>query len=226
MLLTSFSDVFKNSFLENMTTVSFVDYAIALSASFLLGMFIYLIYKRTFLGVMYSESFNLSLILLTLLTTFVILAVTSNVVLSLGMVGALSIVRFRTAIKDPLDLVFLFWAIGGGIVMGAGLIPLGIFGSMFIGLLLVFKGKQAGENTAYIAIVRLENASAEEDAFRILESRTKKLRVKSKTQSKYEHELIYECQLKDQDTGFVNAIADIQGVSNIQLVSYNGDYAG
>jgi hypothetical protein len=111
MLLTTFSDVFKNSFLENMSTVSFVDYGIALSASFLLGMFIYIIYKRTFLGVMYSESFNLSLILLTLLTTFVILAVTSNVVLSLGMVGALSIVRFRTAIKDPLDLVFLFWAI-------------------------------------------------------------------------------------------------------------------
>ncbi len=226
MLLTSFSDIFKNSFLENMTAVSFVDYGIALSASFILGMFIYMIYKRTFLGVMYSESFNLSLILLTLLTTFVILAVTSNVVLSLGMVGALSIVRFRTAIKDPLDLVFLFWAIGGGIVMGAGLIPLGIFGSMFIGLLLVFKGKQTGENAAYIAIVRLDNASAEEEAYRILESRTKKLRIKSKTQSAYEHELIYECQLKDQDTAFVNAIAEIKGVSNIQLVSYNGDYAG
>lgn len=104
----TFQDILKSSFLENLTTFSFLDAAIALFMAFAVGVFIHTVYKKTFSGVLYNDAFNTSLVLLTMLTTFVILAVTSNVVLSLGMVGALSIVRFRTAIKDPLDLVFLF----------------------------------------------------------------------------------------------------------------------
>lgn len=107
----TFSDIFKSSFLENVTSVSILDMALALGLSFAIGLFIFLIYRKTYAGVMYSASFGVTLVGLTMISTFVILAVTSNVVLSLGMVGALSIVRFRTAIKEPLDIAFLFWAI-------------------------------------------------------------------------------------------------------------------
>ncbi|MDX5688987.1 DUF4956 domain-containing protein, partial [Clostridioides difficile] len=128
ILIMTFNDIFKSSFIENVSGFSFVDSALALGSAFLVGLFIYMVYKKTYMGIMYSRPFNVSLVALTMLTTFVILAVTSNVVLSLGMVGALSIVRFRTAIKDPMDLVFLFWSLGSGIVLGAGLIPLAVRG--------------------------------------------------------------------------------------------------
>jgi len=110
LLFMSFNDIFKSSFLENITSVSPLDMVISLALAFGIGLFIFLIYKKTFAGVMYSSSFGVTLVALTMISTFVILAVTSNVVLSLGMVGALSIVRFRTAIKEPLDIAFLFWA--------------------------------------------------------------------------------------------------------------------
>ena len=116
----SFNDILKSSFLENITSVSPLDMVILLALAFGIGLFIFLIYKKTFAGVMYSSSFGVTLVALTMISTFVILAVTSNVVLSLGMVGALSIVRFRTAIKEPLDIAFLFWAIAAGIVLAAG----------------------------------------------------------------------------------------------------------
>jgi len=116
----TFSDIFKSDFLNKVTGFSLIDSVVGLVTAFVIGMYIYAIYRRTYGGVMYSRPFNVALVALTMLTTFVILAVTSDVVLSLGMVGALSIVRFRTAIKDPMDLVFLFWAIGCGIVVGAG----------------------------------------------------------------------------------------------------------
>ena len=116
----SFQDIFKSSFLENITSVSPLDMVISLALAFGIGLFIFLIYKKSFAGVMYSSSFGVTLVALTMISTFVILAVTSNVVLSLGMVGALSIVRFRTAIKEPLDIAFLFWAIVAGIVLAAG----------------------------------------------------------------------------------------------------------
>ena len=128
----TFNDIFKSSFLENVTAVSLFDMVLALALAFGLGMFIFLVYKKTYQGVMYSASFGVTLVALTMITTLVILAVTSNVVLSLGMVGALSIVRFRTAIKEPLDLAFLFWAIAVGIVLAAGFIPLAVFGSVII----------------------------------------------------------------------------------------------
>ena len=133
----NFNDIFKSSFLNNITSVSLLDMAIALALAFGLGLFIFLIYKKTFSGVMYSSSFGVTLIALTMITSVVILAVTSNVVLSRGMVGALSIGRFRTAIKDPLDIAFLFWSIGVGIVLAAGMIPLAVIGSVCIGVILL-----------------------------------------------------------------------------------------
>ena len=133
----TFNDIFKSSFLENVTAVSITDMALALVLSFGLGMFIYLVYKKTYAGVMFSQAFGGALVAMTMITTMVILAVTSNVVLSLGMVGALSIVRFRTAIKEPMDIAFLFWAIAGGIVLAAGMIPLAIIGSLIIGVIMI-----------------------------------------------------------------------------------------
>ena len=139
-----FNDIFKSSFLENVSSVSLLDMGIALALAFCLGLFIFMVYKKTFNGVMYSSSFGVTLIALTMITTVVILAVTSNVVLSLGMVGALSIVRFRTAIKEPLDIAFLFWSIAVGIVLAAGMIPLAVIGSVIIGvILLVFVNKKS-----------------------------------------------------------------------------------
>ena len=130
--MTTFQDIFKSSFLGNLTSISMLDMA------FLLGLFIFFIYKKSYTGIMYSRSFGITLIALSLITTLLILTVVSNVVLSLGMVGALSIVRFRTAIKEPMDIAFLFWSIAVGIVLAAGLIPLAVFGSAFIGLVLWF----------------------------------------------------------------------------------------
>ena len=156
----TFNDIFKSSFLENVTSVSILDMAIALVLAFGLGMLIFLVYKKTFAGVMYSSSFGVTLVALTMITTLVILAVTSNVVLSLGMVGALSIVRFRTAIKEPLDIAFLFWSIAVGIVLAAGMIPLAVIGSVVIGvMLLVFVNRKTHVNP-YIVVLQCDGYAA------------------------------------------------------------------
>ncbi len=221
----TFSDIFKSSYLEKLTEFSFVDAAIALICAFLIGMFIYYIYHKTFTGVLYSKPFNISLVLLTMLTTFIILAVTSNVVLSLGMVGALSIVRFRTAIKDPLDLVFLFWAIGCGIVLGAGMLPLALVGSLLIGVVLLGFVGRTDHDSPYILILDLADESGEIESLGYLKQRLRKLKVKSKTITPGSIELIYEIRLKTEDTAFVNELASLYGVKNATLVSYNGEYS-
>ena len=222
----NFNDIFKSSFLETMTSVSILDMAIALVLAFGLGLFIFLVYKKTFNGVMYSSSFGVTLIALTMITTVVILAVTSNVVLSLGMVGALSIVRFRTAIKEPLDIAFLFWSIGVGIVLAAGMIPLAVIGSVIIGvILLVFVNKKSHTHP-YIVVVRCENHDAETQVNKFLSEKTERCVVKSKSAQKGEIELNMEIRLKDDNTDFINNIADMNGVHSTVLVSYNGDYMG
>ena len=220
----SFQDIFKSSFLENMTSVSFLDMALALILAFGIGVFIFLIYKRTFSGVMYSGSFGVTLVALTMITTLVILAVTSNVVLSLGRVGALSIVRFRTAIKEPLDIAFLFWSIAVGIVLAAGLIPLAVFGSVAIGVfLLLFANRKASENP-YIVVLQCRNTDAEQQAVSYLSQHTKKMVVKSKTARAGYIELNYEVRLRDEQTGFITELSELNGVESAVLVSYNGDY--
>ena len=166
----TFNDIFKSSFLENVTAVSLLDMVLALALAFGLGMFIFLVYKKTYQGVMYSLSFGVTLVALTMITTLVILAVTSNVVLSLGMVGALSIVRFRTAIKEPLDIAFLFWAIAVGIVLAAGFIPLAVFGSVIIGvMLLVFVNHKSHQNP-YMLVLQCADTQAEQAALSYLKA--------------------------------------------------------
>lgn len=222
----NFQDIFKSSFLENITSVTILDMIIALTLAFGLGVFIFLVYKKTFRGVMYSSSFGVTLIALTMISTLVILAVTSNVVLSLGMVGALSIVRFRTAIKEPLDIAFLFWSIAVGIVLAAGMIPLAVFGSVVIGvMLIVFVNKKSHDNP-YIVVIHCSDGDAESRAVSSLKNHVQKCVVKSKTVTPDSVELHYEVRLKSEDTSFVNALSVMQGVSDVVLVSYNGDYTG
>jgi uncharacterized membrane protein YhiD involved in acid resistance len=222
----TFDDIFKSSFLENVTSISILDMILALVLAFGVGMFIFFIYKKTYQGVMYSSSFGVTLVALTMITTLVILAVTSNVVLSLGMVGALSIVRFRTAIKEPLDIAFLFWAIAAGIVLAAGLIPLAAFGSVIIGVILLIFANHNDRANPYIMVLRLADSDAEKSAVEYLTGSTKRCVTKSKTVQKGSVELTMEVRLKDSSTDFVNALADMKGVESAVLVSYNGDYMG
>ena len=222
----TFSEIFKSSFLSNVTAVSMFDMVLALVLAFGLGVFIYLIYKKTYAGVMYSSSFGVTLVALTMITTLVILAVTSNVVLSLGMVGALSIVRFRTAIKEPLDIAFLFWSIAGGIVLAAGMIPLAVFGSVLIGLIILFFANRKEHTNPYIIVLECGGHDSEQKAMAFLKERTTKCTVKSKTARKGSVELNLEIRLKDDNTDFVNQLSELEGVGSAVLVSYNGDYMG
>jgi len=222
--MTTFNDIFKSSFLENVSAFQPMDMIIALGLSFILGLFVFFIYKKTFNGVMYSSGFGLSLIGMAMITTLIILAISSNVILSLGMVGALSIVRFRTAVKDPMDIVYLFWAISVGIVLGAGMIPLAVFGSLFIGLILaIFSNKKTRDNP-YILVVDCEDQACEELVVAELKKAVRKYIVKSKTVSPKGVELTTEVRLESMSTTFVNQIADLPGVGNAVLVSYNGEY--
>ncbi len=222
----TFNDIFKSSFLDNVTSVSLLDMAVAMGLAFAIGVFIFLIYKKTYAGVMYSTTFGVTLIALTMITAFVILAVTSNVVLSLGMVGALSIVRFRAAIKEPLDIAFLFWALAAGIVLAAGLIPLAVFGSVFIGIIILIFANRRENSSPYILVVNCDGSETEEKAKELIVSKTKKSVVKSKTVRKNDIELNMEVRLQNDNTEFVNELADMQGVQSAVLVSYNGDYMG
>ncbi len=220
----TFSDVFKSSFLSNINSFSTLDVLLALGLAFVIGLFIFLIYKKTYQGVMYSDSFGVSLIAMSMITSLVIIAVTSNVVLSLGMVGALSIVRFRTAIKEPMDIAFLFWAIAVGIVLGAGLLPLAIIGSVIIGIIIVvFSTRKIGD-TPYILVVSCENEETESAAYELIKEDAKKSLLKSKSVNKLGIELTYEVRIKDDNTGFINKISACDGVTNAVLVSYNGEY--
>ncbi len=222
----TFQDIFKSSFLENVSSVSIPDMLITLVLSFALGLFIFLIYKRTFAGVMYSSSFGVTLLALTMITTVVMLAVTSNVVLSLGMVGALSIVRFRTAIKEPMDIAFLFWAIAVGIILAAGMLPLAIVGGLVIGLILVLFSNRKPHVRPYIAVLQCADQEAEKQATGYLQTQVQRCTVKSKTVQPGQVEVNLEVRLKDGNTDFVNALADLPGVRSAVLVSYNGDYLG
>ncbi|MGM9615042.1 MAG: DUF4956 domain-containing protein [Oscillospiraceae bacterium] len=221
----TFNDVFKSSFLENVTEISFLDVLIAMAFACVLGAFIFFIYKRTFQGVMYSAGFGITLIGLTMVTTLVILAVTSNVVLSLGMVGALSIVRFRAAIKEPFEIVFLFWALAVGIVIGAGMFLLAIVGSLVIGLILILFARRKIGVHPYILVVSCEDNVAEAAVLKALQSAVASSIVKAKTVTPNGIELSIEVTLKNEDTVFVTNLFQLDGVASASLVTYNGQFA-
>lgn len=222
--MTNFNDVFKSSFLSNITQFSLLDTILGLAVALAVSLFIFLVYKKTQTGVMYSNGFALTLVGMSLVTTLVIMAVTSNVVLSLGMVGALSIVRFRTAIKEPMEIVFLFWSLAVGIVIGAGMIPMAVIGSVIIGVILLIFANRKICNKPYILVLSCRDEKAEAECLKLLDKHTEHYVVKSKTVNASGIEVTAELRLKDVSTDFVTAAAKITGVSNATLVSYNGEY--
>ena len=221
----TFRDIFKSGFLARTAQLSVADMAVSMLLAFAIGLFIFYIYKKSYRGVMYSANFGTSLIAVALVTTFVMLAVTSNVVLSLGMVGALSIVRFRTTVKDPMDIAFLFWSLAAGIVLASGLVHLAVLGSLFIGIVMLVFSDRRDEERPYILVVHCADETAERAARDFAASRVKALSLKSKSVSPGRVELNYEVRLSDGAADFVNALAALPGVENAVLVSYNGDYA-
>ena len=220
-----FNDIFKSNFLEKTASFSLIDSILGLVVAFFVGLFIYAVYKKTFNGVIYSHSFNISLLIMTMATALVIMGISSNVLLSLGMVGALSIVRFRTPIKDPMDLVYIFWAIVSGILCGAGFIPLVIIGAVLIGLvLLVFVNKITVENP-YLLIVKFEEEFACEEVERIIATQSKKFALKSKSiMSDFEIETTYEIRVKQNDTKLMDNLTKVSGVKSAVMLSYDGNF--
>ena len=219
----SLSDLFSTTYISKASALPLGDMLIALSLAFALGLFIYFVYRRTFVGVMYSRTFSVSLIGLCMITAMVILAVNSNVILSLSMVGALSIVRFRTAVKDPMDIVFLFWAIIGGIVLGAGLIPLAIFGSLFVGLVLILALNRKSRDIPYMLMLNLDGGAAESEAAELVKKSTQRAIVKSKSVSGEGIELTFEVRLAGDATAFVNELNALSGVKSAVLVASGGE---
>lgn len=194
--------------------------------AFAVGLGIAAVYRMNFRGVMYSSNFTLTLVLMTLITTPVVMCIRESIQLSMGMVGALSIVRFRTAIKEPMDIAFLFWAIAVGIVLAAGLIPLAVFGSIGIGAVLYAFAKKKTVDSPYILVLHCENGETEERARAFVQSQVKRLNLKSKSVDAGRIELNYEVRLREDSSAFVNELEAMAGVSRVELVSYNGDYMG
>jgi len=223
---TTFSDIIKKSVLGNFSSsnISVMKIIITLAIAFAIGFFIYILYKRIFSGVLYSKSFNVSLIGMTMVTAMVIIAINSNLVLSLGMVGALSIVRFRTPIKDPTDLIFLFWAAAAGIVTGAGFFTLAIIGSVIIGLVLFMFIKNSSVEDPYLLVVNCDSDDSEQLLLKQIGSVVKRYNVKQKTVSQDNIEVTLEIRLRKGEGDFINQISALQGIRNAVLISYNGDY--
>ncbi|OLN23560.1 DUF4956 domain-containing protein [Domibacillus antri] len=222
--VTTFNDILKKSFLREYMfgTLSVVDILLSLLTAFMAGAFIYGIYKYTYKGVLYSPSFNATLLVMTMITSLVIMTISTNVVLSLGMVGALSIVRFRTAIKDPLDVVFMFWAIAAGISSGAGLYFLTLFGALIIGVVIIVLSRKKHTDTVYLLVIHYTEEANEE-----VKRELQKLdyTLKSKIVRQNIVEMTAEVRLKIDNTAFMNSLSNVEGVRDVSLVQYNGDYA-
>ena len=197
---------------------------LALVVSFVLGMLIHYVYQKSFRGVIYNQAFSVSLALLTILTTMITLAISSNIALSLGMVGALSIVRYRTAIKDPADLIFLFWAVGTGITVGAHLHYLALVGALVVIVLLLTIGRRTSTNQVYILIVHYTGDDISGELRRILQG--KRFQVKSKTIRKANIEMAIEVEVKNNNTAFMDTIKEMPAVSDVSLIQFTGEYNG
>jgi len=219
--MTTFQDILKDGFLQNSTNISALSIGATLFLAFIIGMFIFQVYKKTYQSVVYTKSFNIALVMMTMVTSLVILAVTSNVVLSLGMVGALSIVRFRSAIKDPMDIVFMFWSIAAGIIIGAGFYLLAVVGSLVVGVIIYVLTKNVKNDTPYILLISFKDDLAEKHILDKIKSTVDKYFVKSKTVDSNSIELTVELRIKNGELSFINELQGMDSVSNAMLVSSN-----
>ena len=222
----NFSDIFKKSFVAmqgGMERFTAIEILINLGVSFLVGMFIFYVYKKTFQGVLYQRSFNVSLITITMVVTLMIMTITGNLILSLGMVGALSIVRFRTPIKDPLDLVFIFWAITVGIANGVGYFNISIIGSMFMTLILLYMTGRPEEDNPYLLVLHIPTGKDSQDAIDSVKEAVECFRLKSKTITGDYEEITAEVRLKGEDTSFINQLHSEKKALKATLITYSGD---
>lgn len=220
--MTNFSDIFKKSFLNDASMdLNFYNVIMALLAAYICSMIIYFVYKYFYKGVLYSHSFNILLVLVSMITAFIVLTISSNIVLSLGMVGALSIVRFRTAVKDPMDVGFLFFAISIGITCGANLYLMSFVCTVVISLVYIFLVKFKTQSNVYLLIIKY-NEKAGEDVINILSDI--KYTLKNKTIYKDNIELTLEMKLKSDNTDFVAELSKVEGVHSAALVNYTGDF--
>lgn len=218
----TFSDIFKSNFLENVTSVTVLDMVLAIVLSFCVGLFIFFVYKKTYSGVMYSAGFGVSLIAMTMITTLVILAVTSNVVLSLGMVGALSIVRFRTAIKEPMDLMFLFWSISVGIICGAGLAQVAVILSVVMTLGILILDRLPVARAPMIFVVNADNFDAEDAVVETVRKYAKHYRIKSRNLAENSLDLVLELRT-DEGGKLVREVMGLAGVTSASLLAHDGE---
>lgn len=202
--------------------LSVVRILLTLGLAFLIGMYIFAIYRKTFSGVMYSKSFGVSLVMLAMITSFIILPITSNLTLSLGMVGALSIVRFRTAVKDPIDTVYMFWSIAVGIALGAKFFLPAILASAVIGvLMLLLSGMRFRSTMPYLLVLRF-NENATNNVYGLLK-RLPESQLKSKTVGSAGVEMTLEIRLRESDLQVVERFLEIPGVYDASIISYGGD---
>ncbi|MEK9657120.1 MAG: DUF4956 domain-containing protein [bacterium] len=214
---------FKSSASALSTNLTIMDIALSLTITVIISLFIYAIYRQTYQGVLYTKSFNLSLIMVAVITSLIIMAISTNFLLSLGMVGALSIVRFRTAIKDSLDTVFMFWAISIGMANGVGLYKVSIIGSLVIGgLLFAITKIKILRRLPYLLVINYPNKNNAEidEALASL----KKLNIKSKIRTNDEIELILEMRQKRNDTSIIDRLAKVKSIRSVAMINYNGDY--
>ena len=218
------NQLFSVSFFEKAVAFSLPDTLLILLVSALLGLFIAALYKATYQGVMYTMTYGVALAAITMISALILCVVTSNVVLTLGMVGALSIIRFRTSIKEPMDIMFMFWAVAAGIATGAGMAGVAVVGSLCIGLLIVLltRGRQNG--VPYILVLQVEDQAAEKKALELVSSHVRRCRVKSKRVTKEETEITVDLRLKKENTDFMHAVNALPGVRSAMLVTYNGEY--
>lgn len=222
----SVKDVIKNSILESsvFTDYDFPQIFLALAISLVMGCIIYQVYKKFYTGVIFSRSFAVTLVGMTVLTCMVTLAISTNIVISLGMVGALSIVRYRTAVKDPMDLLYLFWAITTGITVGATMYPLALLAAvvMVIMIFLFYHKQQSGQ--IYIAVIHYVGEETGDQIIR--EFGKMKYFIKSKTMRKDRTEMAVEVFCRKNETLFAERIQKLGGVQDISLIQYNGEYHG
>lgn len=220
----SFNDIIKKNILNSdfFEKMPLLEILAGLIVSFLIGMFIFFLYRKANRSVVYNHSFNISLVLMCMITASIIMTISSNIVLSLGMVGALSIVRFRTALKDPMDIMFMFWAIAAGITSGAGFYLLAVTTSISIGIVLLVLSKARFKKNTFLLVVHYN-----EEANEAVKARLGRLNyiLKSKNVSKGAVELTVELKISGDNTMFVDDLSQIEGVSDAVLINYKGDYS-
>ncbi len=219
--MTTFSDIFKKSFISEAGSLTLESFFMSILAAFICGMIVYFVYRYFYKGVIYNNNFNILLVMTSMITCFIVIVISSNVVLSLGMVGALSIVRFRTAVKDPLDVGFLFWTVAVGITCGAGLYLIALMATICISVVYILLIKVRNRKRVYLLIVKFHNNVYESVAREI---KPLKKVLKNRTTTGDYTEMTYEVRFSEDNTSFVSNLGRLEGVVNATVVEFTGDY--